>query len=473
MVVPVIIAGGSGTRLWPLSRSLYPKQFLPLMEKRAMLQNTLARLSGLHTLSPIVICNEKHRFIVAEQLRSVGALGSIVLEPEGRNTAPAVAIAANLAANLAASEDDPILLVLPADHVIANVSEFLSVVQQAIFLAETGKLVTFGIVPTSAHTGYGYIKRGDKLGAGFAVEQFIEKPDAVSAERYFESKEFYWNSGMFLFKASTYLQELEKYRFDIAKVCKASISKVKYDLDFIRLNENIFRTCPNDSIDYAVMEHTEDAVVVPLNAGWNDIGSWSAMWDIANKDEDGNASTGDVLHYNSKNCFSYSKDRLVATVGIEDVVIVDTKDALLVAAKDSVQDVKKIVAELKKTERQEFETHREVFRPWGKFESVDIGERYQVKRITVKPGAKLSVQMHHHRAEHWVVVSGTAKVTNGDETFLVSENESTYIPVGVVHALENPGKVPLELIEVQSGSYLGEDDIVRFEDDYGRCDEAS
>lgn len=469
MLVPIIMAGGSGTRLWPLSRSLYPKQFLPLTSDSSMLQETVRRLSGLKAALPVVICNEEHRFIVAEQLRNDSTLGKIILEPVGRNTAPAIAIAAHLVSQ----GEDPTLLVLAADHVITDSDSFIAAVKNALPLAESGKLVTFGIVPTSAHTGYGYIKRGDKLGAGFSVEQFVEKPNAPVADEYLASSEYYWNSGMFLFKASRYLDELRKHRADIADACEASTENVVSDLDFIRLDEKAFRACPDESIDYAVMEHTEDAVVIPLDAGWNDIGSWSAMWDIADKDNDGNASAGDVLHHNSKNCFVHSDGRFVATVGLEDVVVVDTKDALLVAARDSVQDVKAIVSELKKADRSEFKTHREVFRPWGKYDSVDFGTRYQVKRITVKPKAKLSVQMHHHRAEHWVVVSGTAKVTNGDKTFLVSENESTYIPVGVVHALENPGKVPLELIEVQSGSYLGEDDIVRFEDNYGRCDEAS
>jgi mannose-1-phosphate guanylyltransferase len=469
MLIPVIMAGGSGSRLWPLSRSLYPKQFLPLAGDSSMLQETVRRLSGLKTSLPAVVCNEEHRFIVAEQLHNDSTLGKIILEPEGRNTAPAIAIAAHLVSE----GEDPTLLVLAADHVIADSESFITAVKNALPLAESGKLVTFGIVPTSAHTGYGYIKRGDKLGTGFSVEQFVEKPNVTVAEEYLASNEYYWNSGMFLFKASRYLDELRKYRSDIADACEAATKNVVSDLDFIRLEEEAFRACPDESIDYAVMEQTEDAVVIPLDAGWNDIGSWSAMWDIADKDNDGNASAGDVLHHNSKNCFVHSDSRFVATVGLEDIVVVDTKDALLVAAKNSVQDVKAIVSELKKVGRCEFKTHREVFRPWGKYDSVDFGSRYQVKRITVKPKAKLSVQMHHHRAEHWVVVSGTAKVTNGNETFLVSENESTYIPIGVIHALENPGKLPLELIEVQSGSYLGEDDIVRFEDKYGRCNEAS
>lgn len=469
MLVPIIMAGGSGTRLWPLSRSLYPKQFLPLTSDSSMLQETVRRLLGLKTSLPVVICNEEHRFIVAEQLRNDSTLGKIILEPEGRNTAPAIAIAAHLASQ----GEDPTLLVLAADHVIADSESFITAVKSALPLAESGKLVTFGIVPISAHTGYGYIKRGVEQGTGFSVEQFVEKPNVAVAGEYLASNEYYWNSGMFLFKASRYLDELRKHRADIADACEAATENVASDLDFIRIDEEAFRACPDESIDYAVMEQTEDAVVIPLDAGWNDIGSWSAMWDVANKDNDGNASAGDVLHHNSKNCFVHSDGRFVATVGLEDIVVVDTKDALLVAAKDSVQDVKAVVSELKKAGRSEFKTHREVFRPWGKYDSVDFGSRYQVKRITVNPKAKLSVQMHHHRAEHWVVVSGTAKVTNGDETFLVSENESTYIPIGMIHALENPGKMPLELIEVQSGSYLGEDDIVRFEDNYGRCNEAS
>lgn len=464
MLIPIIMAGGSGTRLWPLSRSLYPKQFLPLAGDNSMLQETVQRLEKLETTQPVTICNEEHRFIVAEQLRTGGMLGKIVLEPEGRNTAPAIAVAVHIVAG----EDDPVVLVLAADHVIADTEEFTAVVNKAMPLAEAGKLVTFGIVPTSAHTGYGYIKRGTSVGNGFSVDCFVEKPDAATAEEYLASNEYYWNSGMFLFKASAYLQELEQYRPDIADACKAAVADVRNDLDFVRLDEKAFCACPDESIDYAVMEKTEHAVVVPLDAGWNDIGSWSAMWDVAEKNTDGNASKGDVIHCNSKDCYVYGEERLVATIGLQDTVIVDTKDALLVAARDSVQDVKSVVAELKKANREELTTHREVFRPWGKYDSVDLGERYQVKRITVNPGAKLSVQMHHHRAEHWIVVSGTAQVTNGDKTFLVSENQSTYIPVGVVHSLENPGKLPLELIEVQSGSYLGEDDIIRFEDNYGR-----
>ena len=427
-----------------------------------MLQETVARLSGLDVQAPITICNEENRFFVAEQLRSMGQLGSIILEPIGRNTAPAIALAA------LSSDEDALLLVLAADHVILDQTAFAASVNTAIPLAESGSLVTFGILPTEPHTGYGYIKRGSEQGEGFAVDQFVEKPDAETAQSYLSSGEYYWNSGMFLFKASRYLEELQKFRPDIYDACQKAMTETQTDLDFIRIDRDAFEACPDESIDYAVMEKTSDAVVVPMDAGWNDIGSWSSLWDISDKDSDGNALVGDVIAYDTKNSYVRTEERLIATIGIDDLVIVDTKDALLVAAKDRVQDVKTIVQKLKDEGRSEFEFHREVYRPWGKYDSIDTGERYQAKRITVNPGAKLSVQMHHHRAEHWIVVSGTAKVTKGEETFLLSENESTYIPIGVVHALENPGKVELELIEVQSGSYLGEDDIVRFEDLYGR-----
>lgn len=464
MLCPIVLAGGSGSRLWPLSRSHYPKQFLSLVNTYSMLQETTKRLHGFDAIEPIVICNEEHRFIVAEQLRSEGVKGRIVLEPVGRSTAPAIAVAAHIASQ----KDDPLLLVLAADHHITNEAEFSAVVTKALPLAEAGSLVTFGIVPTSANTEYGYIKRGDKKGAGYSVDSFIEKPNQMMAEQYVEDGQFYWNSGMFLFKASRYLDELKKFRADITNACEKSVGKISMDLDFIRIDEKAFCACPAESVDYAVMEHTADAVVVPLDAGWSDVGSWAAIWDLSSKSEDGNTLHDDVFYYDSKNCFVHSQDRLIATVGLEDVVIVDTKDALLVADKNSVHKVKNVVETLKEQEREEVLKHKEVFRPWGKYESVDWGTRYQVKRITVKPGAKLSVQMHHHRAEHWVVVSGTAKVTKGSKTFLVSENQSTYIPIGEVHALENPGKLPLELIEVQSGSYLGEDDIIRIEDNYGR-----
>ncbi|BAJ01440.1 mannose-1-phosphate guanylyltransferase/mannose-6-phosphate isomerase [Shewanella violacea] len=466
MITPVIMAGGSGSRLWPLSRTLYPKQFLALTGEQTMLQQTVSRLTGLDVTAPLVICNEEHRFIVAEQLRIIEETGSIILEPFGRNTAPAIALAA-----MVSEKSNPLLLVLAADHVIEDQKAFIDAVKQATPLAEQGKLVTFGIVPTQAHTGYGYIKRGDAISdnESYSVAQFVEKPDLETAQQYLQSGEFYWNSGMFLIKASRYLQELEKFSPDIFLACQKALKNPTEDNDFIRVDTAEFEVCPDDSVDYAVMEKTTDAVVVPLDAGWNDIGAWSALWEVNDKCKDGNAVSGDTILHDTKNTFIHGGERLIATVGLDNIVIVDTKDALLVATKDKVQEVKKIVEQLKVQGRSEFKIHREVYRPWGKYDSIDNGTRYQVKRITVNPGEKLSIQMHHHRAEHWIVVSGTAKVTNGDKTFLVTENESTYIPIGVIHALENPGRLPLEMIEVQSGSYLGEDDIVRFEDRYGRA----
>ena len=461
-ICAVVMAGGSGTRLWPISRATHPKQFLALEGDSTMLQETMGRLTDLNVDSSITICNEEHRFFVAEQLREIDQLGSIILEPVGRNTAPAIALAALTA------KDDPLLLVLAADHVIKDEAAFNRAVSKAIPLAESGKLVTFGIVPTEAHTGYGYIKRGADQGSGFDVDQFVEKPTAEVAEDYVKSGDYYWNSGMFLFKASRYLEELQKFRPDIYAACESSIGDVQSDLDFLRIDKPAFEACPSESVDYAVMEKTADAMVVPMDAGWSDIGSWSSLWDVSEKDADGNAVQGDVMLHDSTNSYVRSSDQLVAAVGVDNLVVVATKDVVMVADKDRVQDVKLIAQKLKQQARSEWELNREVYRPWGKYDSIDQGERYQVKRITVKPGAKLSVQMHHHRAEHWIVVSGTASVTKGDETFLLTENQSTYIPVGVVHALENPGKFELELIEVQSGTYLGEDDIVRFEDLYGR-----
>ena len=461
-ICSVIMAGGSGTRLWPLSRAAHPKQFLRLHGEDTMLQATVKRLSGLDIQSSITICNEEHRFFVAEQLREIDKLGSIILEPVGRNTAPAIALAALTV------KDDPLLLVLAADHVIQDEAAFNAAVVRAIPLAEAGKLVTFGIVPSEPDTGYGYIKRGNDLGEGFTVDEFAEKPSLEVAQGYISSGEYYWNSGMFLFRASSYIEELNKFRPDILEQCKASVMDVKADLDFLRINKETFESCPAESIDYAVMEKTSQAVVVSMDAGWSDIGSWSSLWDISEKDGDGNSTHGDVILHNTHNSYVKTDERLVAAIGVNDLVIVSTKDALMVAHKDSVQDVKIITANLKARSRREWELNHEVFRPWGKYDSIDSGDRYQVKRITVKPGAKLSVQMHHHRSEHWVVVCGTARVTNGESTFLLAENESTYIQAGIVHALENPGKVDLELIEVQTGLYLGEDDIVRFEDIYGR-----
>ena len=466
MIKAVIMAGGSGTRLWPLSRAAHPKQFLSLHGQDTMLQATFKRLDGLDIGSSLTICNEEHRFFVAEQLREIDKLGAIILEPVGRNTAPAIALAA-----LSSHDgEDPLLLVLAADHVIQDEAAFTKTVLNAIPLAESGKLVTFGIVAHEPNTGYGYIKRGAQQGVGFSVAEFVEKPGTDVAKEYLASGEYFWNSGMFLFKASRYLEELEKYRPDILEACQLSIKSISKDHDFLRVNESAFVQCPSESIDYAVMEKTDDAVVVPMDAGWSDIGSWSSLWDISEKDSSGNAAYGDVILHEVNNSYIRTDGKLVAAIGVDDLVIVSTKDAVVVAHKDSVKNVKVIAEQIKRESRVEWEHHREVYRPWGKYDSIDNGERYQVKRITVKPGAKLSVQMHHHRAEHWVVVSGAAKVTNGDKTFMLSENESTYIPVGVVHALENSGTLPLVIIEIQSGSYLGADDIVRFQDSYGRAD---
>ncbi|MFP3515251.1 mannose-1-phosphate guanylyltransferase/mannose-6-phosphate isomerase [Pseudomonas sp. SIMBA_077] len=467
-IFPVIMSGGSGSRLWPLSRQLNPKQFLSLADELSMLQVTIQRLDGLNAAQPRLICNEQHRFLAAEQLRMLGLEeAKILLEPVGRNTAPAIALAALQACN---ELEDPILLILAADHLIQDVPAFQISINTALPLAASGKLVTFGIIPTHAETGYGYIEKGKGSGiGGFDVVRFVEKPDLCTAQEYFTNGNYFWNSGMFMFRASRYLEELEKFRPDILTACRKALAGGTQDMHFTRVDEKAFADCPEDSVDYAVMEKTADAVVVPLDAGWSDIGSWTALWDVSAKDDHGNVCKGDVLNEQTRNTYVHADSRLVATVGLDDLVIVETKDAVLVAHKDRVQDVKKIVEKLKKGSRSEHINHREVYRPWGVYDSVDNGHRYQVKRITVKPGAKLSVQMHHHRAEHWIVVSGTAKVTNGDRTYLVCENESTYIPIGQIHALENPGVIPLELIEVQSGSYLGEDDIVRFEDKYGRA----
>jgi len=469
MLIPVILSGGSGTRLWPLSRELYPKQLLPLVGQRTMLQDTVARVDGLYDLrAPIVVCNESHRFMVAEQMQASGIQPlAIVLEPIGRNTAPAVAVAA-LAAIEASAASDPLLLVLPADHVIRDAAKFRETVEAGRAAAEQGRLVTFGVVPTRAETGYGYIQRGAGTGPVYPILRFVEKPDAATATRYVSSGEFYWNSGMFMFRASIYLVELGRHAPAMLEACKRAVAGASRDLDFTRLSREAFESCPSDSIDYAVMEKTRDGVVLPLDAGWSDVGSWSALRDALPADADGNVITGDVIAEDTSGCYLQSTSRLIGAVGLQDHVVVETKDAVLVAPRDRVQDVKKLVARLKADGRYETSLHREVFRPWGSYDSVDQGERFQVKRLVVKPGASMSLQLHHHRAEHWIVVSGTARITRGDEVFLLGENESTYIPVGTKHRIENPGMIPLHIIEVQSGTYLGEDDIVRFEDRYGR-----
>ncbi|MCP5328961.1 MAG: mannose-1-phosphate guanylyltransferase/mannose-6-phosphate isomerase [Sinobacteraceae bacterium] len=468
MLTPVILSGGAGTRLWPLSRELYPKQLLALSgESRTMLQDTVVRLDGLPGLgTTVVVCNEAHRFMVAEQLRQLdGPVPTIVLEPVGRNTAPAIGVAAQVASQ---SGGDPLLLVLPADHVIRDVEAFRRAVELALPVADAGKLVTFGVVACRPETGYGYIRRGMAKGPVFPIERFVEKPDLAAAQGFVQSGEYYWNSGMFLFRASRYLEELQRHAPDIAASCRRAAAGTRRDLDFIRLDAEAFAKCRSDSIDYAVMERTDDAVVVPLDAGWSDVGSWSSLHEVVEKDDHDNVRRGDVIAEDTSGCFLYAESRLLATVGLRDHVVIETKDAVLVVPRDRVQDVKAIAGRLKASGRHESSLHREVFRPWGSYDSVETGERYQVKRLTVKPGASMSLQMHHHRAEHWIVVSGTARITRNDEVFLLEENQSTYIPIGAKHRIENPGKIALHIIEVQSGGYLGEDDIVRFEDRYGR-----
>lgn len=475
MIYPVILAGGSGTRLWPMSRSLYPKQLINLCNTHTMLQNTLLRLSGLNDLGdPVIICNENHRFMTAEQIRRIDINDfKIILEPAARNTAPAIALAAlviddNLKAQ---QQDDPVMLVLPADHEIKNIEVFHDIIQSGAQLARQGKLVTFGIVPSSPETGYGYIKKGTRLdnsAPAFMIERFVEKPDYGTAVSYLESGDFCWNSGMFMFKASAVISELGAFAPDMLKKCRTAIKNGNMDLDFFRVDKAAFESISEDSIDYAVMEKTDKGVVIALDAGWNDLGSFDALWQTGDKDELNNVTSGDVLIHNVTDTYIHSDSRLVAAVGLEKFVIVDTKDALLVAPRDQVQDVKKIVTQLKAQNRVEAVSHAKVYRPWGDYETIDMADRYQVKRITVKPGAKLSLQKHYHRAEHWTVVSGTAIVTKGTEEILLKEDQSVYIPLGTMHRLENPGKILLELIEVQSGPYLGEDDIVRFDDIYGR-----
>jgi mannose-1-phosphate guanylyltransferase/mannose-6-phosphate isomerase len=464
-LVPVLLSGGSGTRLWPASRESHPKQFLPLLGKHSLLQLTWLRLQGLEIAAPVIVANEEHRFLVAEQMRALAAQpAAIILEPAARNTAPAIAVAA-LAAM--AQGDDPLLLVLPSDHLIKDEAGFRAAIATALPAAEAGGLVTFGIVPDAPETGFGYIKAAPGQGVR-AVERFVEKPDAATASRYVASGEYFWNSGMFLFRASVYLAELEKNQPAMVAQCRLAFAQARRDVDFLRLDKAAFSACPADSIDYAVMEKTSAAKVLPLDVGWNDVGSWSALWQVSRQDAEGNAHRGDVVAVGCRNTLVHSERKLTALLGVEDLIVVDTDDALLVAHRDQVQQVKDLVGRLKRDGRSQTNVHRKVYRPWGSYDGIDSGERFQVKRIIVKPGAALSLQMHHHRAEHWVVVSGTARVTCGDKVFTLSENQSTYIPLGSKHRLENPGRMPLELIEVQSGSYLGEDDIVRFEDAYGR-----
>ncbi len=470
MIIPVILSGGSGSRLWPLSRALYPKQLLDLSGEKTMLQETVLRLVAADDIGPVYcICNESHRFLVAEQLREINAdIGEIVLEPKGRNTAPAAAIAAMLV-----EEKYPgaTMLLLPADHVIRDTLAFGAAVAVGKCAAEKGELVTFGIVPSSAETGYGYIKaavRSDGDVGAYRVQEFVEKPDKARAEHYLASGDYFWNSGIFLFKAETYILELEAHAPAIVAACREALQKAVKDLDFLRLDSVAFCTSPSDSIDYAVMEKTTRAALVPLDAGWSDVGAWSALWEVQERDESGNVKRGDVLVHDVKNSYLHATSRLVAAVGLDGYIIVETADAVLVASRERVQDVKILVEELKKRGRDEAESHRRVYRPWGTYETVDFSDRFKVKRITVNPGAALSLQKHHYRAEHWVVVKGTAQVTVGDKKITLSEDQSTYIPVGEFHRLENAGQTPLELIEVQSGSYLGEDDIVRVEDRYGR-----
>ena len=495
MIVPVILSGGSGTRLWPLSRELYPKQLLPLVGKSTMLQATVARLSGIPDITgPLIVANESHRFMIAEQLRQINAAPmTIMLEPVGRNTAPAAAAAALHASS---NGSDPLLLILPADHVIRDTAAFRAAVAAGVKHATNGKLITFGIVPGSPETGYGYIKKGKELKVEaevktkgkrrevggrearitnhpspitvFHVARFEEKPAPAKAALFVRSGSYLWNSGMFMFRASAYLREMKEHAPEMLRACEKALKTAAKDLDFLRLDEKAFSACPGNSIDYAVMEKTEAAVVIPLNAGWSDVGSWSSLWEVLPKDRQGNSFSGDVIAHDMKNSFISGGKRLVAAIGMKDCIIVETADAVLVAHKDKAQEVKRIVDTLKKEKRDEALLHRRVNRPWGAYECIDSSDRFQVKHITVNPGARLSLQKHMHRAEHWIVVKGTARVTRGSHVMSIGENESTYIPRGIRHRLENPGKIPLELIEVQSGSYLGEDDIVRFEDLYGR-----
>jgi mannose-1-phosphate guanylyltransferase/mannose-6-phosphate isomerase len=470
-MIPVIMAGGSGTRLWPLSRELYPKQLLPLVEPRTMLQATVARVLRIdNSTPPVLICHHEHRFLVREQLAGLEVVpAAIILEPVGRNTAPAAAVAA--LHGLAVEGDDPVLLLLPADHLIRDEEAFRAAVRIGERLAAAGALVTFGIVPDRPETGYGYIKKGEVVdGGGFKVERFVEKPTVEKAREYVDSGSYLWNSGIFMFKASRLVEELETHASLILDACREAYDKRRVDLDFIRLAEAPFRGCPADSLDYAVMEKTDAAQVVPLDCGWSDLGSWDSLHEVSEADPAGNVILGDVLTRGVKNSYLRAESRLLAAIGLEDQIVIETADAVLVAPRSRSQEVKEIVEQLRRGKRDEILMHRRIFRPWGSYEGLATADRYQVKHIVVKPGGQLSLQMHHHRAEHWVVVRGTAKVTIGEQSVMLSENQSTYIPVGSRHRLENPGVIELELIEIQTGSYLGEDDIVRFEDVYGRQD---
>jgi mannose-1-phosphate guanylyltransferase/mannose-6-phosphate isomerase len=464
-VAPIILSGGSGSRLWPMSREQYPKQLLPLINDTTMLQDTLLRLDGLDgALLPQIVCNQEHRFLVAEQVKQINRkTDAIILEPMGRNTAPAIAISA-----LQQADPDTVLLVLASDHVIEDVAKFHQHVAEGAQLAALGYLVTFGIVPDQPLIGYGYIESGAAVEAGFAVTRFVEKPDLATAEQYLKAGNFYWNSGMFMFTAGAYLQALAAHQPDMLEACQQTLASATQDLDFIRLDAAAFEQCPNISIDYAVMEHVANGVVIPMAVGWNDLGSWSSLWDVSTKDEQGNKFVGDVMSTNANNNYVNSGSRLVALIGVDDLVVVDTPDALLVANRSQVQEVKTIYNRIKQENRSETLSHRQVYRPWGSYDSIDADDGFQVKRIVVNPGASLSLQKHYHRAEHWIVVSGTAEVTCGEKVYMVNKNESTYIPIGEKHRLTNPGKIPLQLIEIQSGDYLGEDDIVRFDDIYGR-----
>ncbi|EAR08577.1 mannose-1-phosphate guanylyltransferase/mannose-6-phosphate isomerase [Reinekea blandensis] len=467
MIIPVLLAGGVGSRLWPMSRELYPKQCINLVDaEKSLIQQTAERsqAAGM-TESPIVVCNDEHRFLIAQQMAESGVQADIILEPEGRNTAPAIALAAFQAIS---RDENAVLVVLPADHVIQDHDRFAKAVATAVKQAESGRIVTFGIQPGYPETGYGYIQTASDEGEALPIQSFKEKPDLATAEKYVKDGGYYWNSGMFVFRAQTYLDELKALQPAMYEAVRAAMAGVSTDLDFIRVDTAAFAESPSDSIDYAIMEKTGKAVMVPYAGDWNDIGAWAALYDLNDKDENGNVHQGDVLVHDAKDNFIRSESRLVAAVGVDNLAIVETKDAVVVVPRERAQDVKFIVNQLKALGRTEHEVHTKVYRPWGAYEGVDHGKRHQVKNIMVKPGEKLSVQMHHHRAEHWIVVSGTANVTIGETTQLVGENESVYIPLGEVHALENPGKIPLELIEVQTGSYLGEDDIVRFTDRYGR-----